>query len=143
MENSFVDCLSHSLPSSLARHAQVLKEQLEYEGAPMHLEPKLDFMARKKLERQEKGKVGPAFLCSLFLQASAGSSCKWPPSLLRLEIAVISISSKTRLRGFLAAADAQISGTCMETPCCRVAVCKLCLQNRTWAVLTPEYEDEE
>ena len=57
MESSFVDCLSRSLPSSLARHAQVLKEQLEYEGAPVHLEPKIDFVARKKAERKSKGEV--------------------------------------------------------------------------------------
>ncbi len=36
---------------------QVLKEQLEYEGAPIHLEPKLDFVTRKKAERKSKAEV--------------------------------------------------------------------------------------
>ena len=38
---------------------QVLMEQLEYEGAPIHLEPKLDFVTRKKAERKSKAEVIP------------------------------------------------------------------------------------
>lgn len=36
---------------------QVLTEQLEYEGAPMHLEPKMGFVIRKKAERKSKAEV--------------------------------------------------------------------------------------
>ena len=35
----------------------MLKEQLEHEGAPIHLEPKLDYLARKKAERKSKEEV--------------------------------------------------------------------------------------
>ena len=44
----------------------MLKEQLEYEGAPLHLEPKVDYVARKKAERKEKAQV---CLCLLTCQA--------------------------------------------------------------------------
>ena len=46
-----------ALPSLTEFSVQVLKEQLEYEGAPLQLEPKVDYMARKKAERKEKAQV--------------------------------------------------------------------------------------
>ena len=46
---------------------QVLKAKLEYEGAPIGLEPKLLYMERKKQDRKEKGSkvtlTAPVLLC--------------------------------------------------------------------------------
>ena len=51
---------------------QVLKEQLEYEGAPLHLEPKVDYLARKKAERKEKAQVCQCLLtCQAVLAGKA------------------------------------------------------------------------
>ena len=49
-----VDAVADASPATAA---QVLMEQLEYEGAPIHLEPKIDFVTRKKAERKSKGEV--------------------------------------------------------------------------------------
>ena len=38
--------------------AQVLKQTLEYEGAQLRLEPKMDFVQRKMSERKDKAENG-------------------------------------------------------------------------------------
>ena len=50
----------------------MLKEQLEYEGAPLQLEPKVEYVARKKAERKEKVQVCLCLLtCQVVLASEA------------------------------------------------------------------------
>ena len=54
---------------------QVLEAKLEYEGAPISLEPKLLYMERKKQDRKEKGsKVTLTALDSLCVRDLVSSS---------------------------------------------------------------------